>query len=83
MLAGLYDQILLPLHDENRAAGLGSSFQGGYQVAGLPRDRRRAPPLVGCQRRSKTEQKRPEVLSFSRRRQSAIDASTGHARRKP
>jgi hypothetical protein len=29
-LAGLYGRILLPLDDENRAAGLGSSFQGGY-----------------------------------------------------
>jgi acyl-homoserine lactone acylase PvdQ len=29
-LSGLYGRILLPLDDENRAAGLGSSFQGGY-----------------------------------------------------
>jgi acyl-homoserine lactone acylase PvdQ len=29
-LSGLYPRILLPLDDENRAAGLGSSFQGGY-----------------------------------------------------
>jgi hypothetical protein len=29
-LAGLYGRVLLPLDDDNRHAGLGSSFQGGY-----------------------------------------------------
>ncbi len=29
-LSGLYDDVLLPFDDANRAAGLGSSFQGGY-----------------------------------------------------